>query len=50
MVPGERDRYWILDVKGQRLVIDAHEVPSESAADKAAVQAVLDSIRIAPAN
>lgn len=50
MVPGERDRYWILDVKGQRLVIDAHEVPSESAADKAAVQAILDSIRIAPAN
>jgi hypothetical protein len=49
MVPGERDRYWILDVSGQRLVIDAHEVPSESAADKAAVQAILDSIRIAPA-
>ena len=49
MVPGERDRYWILDVKGQRLVIDAHEVPSESAADMAAVQAILDSIRIAPA-
>jgi hypothetical protein len=49
MVPGERDRYWILDINGQRLVIDAHEVPSESAADKAEVQAILDSIRIAPA-
>ena len=49
MVPGQRDRYWILDVNGQRLVIDAHEVPSESAADKAAAQAILDSIRIAPA-
>jgi hypothetical protein len=49
MVPGERDRYWILDVSGQRLVLDAHEVPGESAADKAAVQAILDSIRIAPA-
>jgi hypothetical protein len=50
MVPGERDQYWILDVNGQRLVIDSHEVPSESAADKAAVQAILDSIRIAPAS
>jgi hypothetical protein len=50
MVPGERDRYWILDVNGQRLVIDAHEVPSESAADKTAVQTILDSIRIAPAS
>ena len=49
MVPGERDRYWILDIDGQRLVIDAHELPSESAANKAEVQAILDSIRIAPA-
>jgi hypothetical protein len=49
MVSGEVDRYWILDISGQRLVIDAHEVPSESAEDKAAVQAILDSIRIAPA-
>jgi hypothetical protein len=49
MVSGERDRYWILDINGQRLVIDAHEVPSESAADRAEVQAILDSIRIAPA-
>jgi hypothetical protein len=49
MVPGQRDRVWILDINGQRLVIDAPEVPSESAADKAKVQAILDSIRIAPA-
>jgi hypothetical protein len=49
MVPGERDRYWILDISGQRIVINAHELPSESAADKAKVQAILDSIRIAPA-
>jgi hypothetical protein len=49
MVPGERDRYWILDINGQRLVINAHEVPGESAAHKAEVQAILDSIRIAPA-
>jgi hypothetical protein len=44
MVPGQRDRVWILDINGQRLVIDAPEVPSESAADKATVQAILDSI------
>ena len=50
MVAGEQDRYWILDVNGQRLVIDAHELPGESAADKAAVQAILDSMRIAPAS
>jgi hypothetical protein len=49
MVSGERDGYWILDVDGQRLVITAHELPGESAAHKAEVQAILDSIRIAPA-
>ena len=49
MVPGERDQYWIFDLKGQRLVIDAHELPNESAAHKAEVQAILDSIRFAPA-
>ena len=50
MVPGERDRYWILDIDGQRLVIVAHELPSESEANKAEVQAILDSIRFAPAS
>jgi hypothetical protein len=50
MGPGERDTYWILDIDGQRLVIDAHELPTESAAHKAEVQAILDSIRIAPAS
>ena len=44
MVPGQLDRVWILDVNGQRLVIDASEVPGESAADRASVQAILDSI------
>jgi hypothetical protein len=48
-IAGERDRIWILDINGQRLVIDAPEVPTEGAADKATVQAILDSIRIAPA-
>ena len=50
MTRGEVDRVWILDVDGQRLVIDAPEVPGVlDAASKAEVQAVLDSIRIAPA-
>ena len=50
MTPGEVDRVWILDVDGQRLVIDAPDKPGAlDDASKAEVQAVLDSIRIAPA-
>ena len=49
MVPGQRDQYSILDVNGQRLVIDTRDVPGESATTKAAVQAILDSLRLAPA-
>ena len=36
---GERDRMWILDVDGQRLVIQAPEKPGATAASKAEVQA-----------
>ena len=50
MTPGEVDRIWILDVDGQRLVIVAPErLGALNDAGKAEVQAVLDSIRIAPA-
>ena len=50
MTRGEVDRVWILDVDGQRLVIVAPEHPGAlNAPSKAEVQAVLDSIRIAPA-
>jgi hypothetical protein len=48
MAPGESQRVWILDVDGQRLVIDAPEAADLTAQTKAAVQAVLDSIRIEP--
>jgi hypothetical protein len=48
LTPGEIDRVWILDVAGQRLVIDAPETPNETAQDSAEVQAVLDSIRLVP--
>ena len=46
---GESDTVWILDVNGQRLVIDTPEKPGQTAQDKAEVQGILDSIRIAPA-
>lgn len=50
MTPGERDHVWILDVGGQRLVIDAPQPADETAAEAAEVQGVLDSIHLAPAS
>ncbi|MGZ6340804.1 MAG: hypothetical protein ACXWMX_03035, partial [Candidatus Limnocylindrales bacterium] len=47
LTPGEVVRVWILDVDGQRVVIDAPETPSPTTTT-AQVQAILDSIRIAP--
>jgi|GEM_PF-1406545 len=49
MNKGEQARIWILDVDGQRLVIFATELAGQAASSKAEVQAVIDSIRIAPA-
>jgi hypothetical protein len=46
MAPGQVDRVWILDIDGERLVIDAQEVPGETAASRAEVSAIIDSIRI----
>jgi hypothetical protein len=46
--PGNSDRVWILDVNGQRLVIDSQVSPSQTAVNTAEVQTVLDSIRLAP--
>ena len=48
MTPGERDRVWILDVGGERLVIDASQRPGQTAATTAQVQAIFDSIKITP--
>jgi len=45
--PSVLDRVWILDVNGQRLVIDTQESPGQTAQDKAEVQGILDSIRFA---
>jgi hypothetical protein len=49
-IAGQRSRLWILDVDGQRLVIDLPEAPDQSAQERADAQAVFDSIRIAPTN
>jgi hypothetical protein len=43
--PGQVDRLWILDVDGIRLVIDAFEMPYATAAERAELMAVVESIR-----
>jgi len=50
MGAGERDRVWILDVAGKRLVISVSDEPGYTDAQQAELQAVFDSIRIEPAN
>ncbi len=50
MSRGERQRVWILDVEGKRLVIQDSQRTDQTAEAKAAVQVLLDSIRIAPTN
>ena len=48
LMPGQVDRVWILDVSGQRLVIDAIYTPGEAAATTAEVQGIVDSIGVGP--
>lgn len=45
-LPNLHDRLWILDIDGVRLVIDAWDFPEASAADRAEIQALVDSIEI----
>jgi hypothetical protein len=42
---GELDRLWILDVGGQRVAIDAVTLPGTSAASRAELHRIVDSIR-----
>jgi hypothetical protein len=49
MNPGYISHLWILDVDGQRVVIDTAEWPGQTAATKAEIQGVLDSIQLEPA-
>ena len=46
--PGEHDLLWIVDVDGDRLVIDAQEPPGTSAQDRAELLQVVNSVRIDP--
>jgi hypothetical protein len=50
MYSGERDRVWILDVAGKRLVIVVSADPAYTDQQRAELQAIFDSIRIKPAN
>ena len=43
---GQQTRYWILDVRGQRVVLDATWFPGSSASDRAELDSVLSSIQI----
>ena len=45
MSEGQRDRVWILDVDGQRLVIQALEKVGQTADQRAQVDEILDSIQ-----
>ena len=45
---GEHDQVWILDVDGQRIVIDAFDFVTTSDADRAELAAVIDTVRIDP--
>lgn len=50
MTVGQRDRIWILDVDGQRIVIDAQEPAGQPEQINAEIQGIVDSIRLAPLN
>ncbi len=44
-VAGQVDMLWILDVDGQRLLVDATYSPGTSAADHAELTAIVESLR-----
>ena len=46
--PDQHDTVYILDVEGERQVIDTMYLPSSSTADRAELQSVLDTFRIQP--
>ncbi len=43
--PGQVDRLWILDIEGQRLVIDAFYLPGTPEEDRHEIDDIIDSIR-----
>jgi hypothetical protein len=46
--PGQVDRLWILDVKGQRLVIDAGQMPSATRGQRAELDRIVHTIKFLP--
>jgi hypothetical protein len=46
--PGQRNTVYILDANGTPLVIDAMYLPNATVADKAELQAIIDSVRFEP--
>jgi hypothetical protein len=44
-VPGQVDRLWVLDVQGQRLVVDATYSPDTTQAERSQLAQVVDSLR-----
>jgi hypothetical protein len=48
MEPGERNTIRILDVGGQRMVVDTPEPANATAAQRATVREVLDTVRLEP--
>ena len=46
--PGRTEEFWILDVEGTRLMIEANWSPASPRKDVTEMRAVLDSIRIEP--
>jgi hypothetical protein len=46
--PGRTEEFWILDVDGTRLMIEANWSPASPPEDVAEMRAILDSIRIEP--
>jgi hypothetical protein len=46
--PGQRWHLWILDVDGQRVVVQSTDYAGTSAQDRAELQAIVDSIKIEP--
>jgi hypothetical protein len=48
-VPGQVDRLWVLNVNGQRLVVDATYSPDTTKADRAELGAIVKALRfVAP--
>lgn len=46
--PGRTEEFWILDIEGTRLMIEANWSPSSPRKPVAEMRAILDSIRIEP--